>query len=70
MMAGNGLKNLQCSDTNCWEQGRQCGSASKIRDGEEPTYESKQDTHIEREIGTKESMYSKRQQLQITTNLN
>ena len=33
----------------CWGQGRQCGSASNILDGEEPTYESKQNTHIERE---------------------
>ena len=24
------MKNLGCSDTRCWERGRQCGSASKI----------------------------------------
>ena len=33
----------------CWGQGRQCGSINNIRDGEEPAYESKQDTHKERE---------------------
>ena len=33
----------------CWGQGRQCGSINNICDGEEPTYESKQDTHRERD---------------------
>ena len=55
MTASSGLKNLQRSDTKCWGQGRQCGSASNIRDEEEPTYEREQDTRKEREreIGTK-----------------
>ena len=35
MTADSGLKNLQCSDTKCWGQGRQCGSASNIRDDED-----------------------------------
>ena len=49
MMADNGLKNLQRSDTKCWGQGRQCGSASNIRDEEEPVYAHKQDRHTESE---------------------
>ena len=63
MTTGNGLKNLQRSDTKCWGQGRQCGSESNIEfcDEEEPAYEKEQDTHThtqrererEREIGTK-----------------
>ena len=41
---------------SCWEQGRQCRSMSNILCDEEPAYESKQDTHNEREreVGTKE----------------
>ena len=45
------LKNLQCSDTKCWGQGCQCGSARNIRDGEEPVYANEQDTQRERERG-------------------
>ena len=49
MAAGNGLKNLQRSDTKCWGQGRKCGSKSNTLCDEEPTYEKEQDTHRERE---------------------
>ena len=58
---------------NCWGQGHQCGSMNNICDGEEPAYESKQDTHREGERERdrhKEAIYSKRQQLQMTTNHN
>ena len=45
----------------CWGQGRQCGSASNIRDEEEPAYEKEQDTHTERERDRhKEMLYSNR----------
>ena len=54
MTIGNGLENFQRFDTKCWGQGRQCENMNNTRDGEEPAYESKQDTHTEREIGTKE----------------
>ena len=30
MTVGNGLKNLQRSDTKCWGQGRQCGRSNNI----------------------------------------
>ena len=49
MTDGSGFKNLQRSDTKCWGQGRQSGSASNIRDEEEPVYVHKQDRHTERE---------------------
>ena len=69
MATSNGLKNLQCSATKCWGQGRQCGSKSNTLCDEEPAYRTKQDTHREgeREIGTKNNLYSRRQQLQMTT---
>ena len=52
---------------SCWEQGRQCRSMSNILCDEEPAYESKQDTHreIERDRHKGNTLYSKRQQLQI-----
>ena len=44
----------------CWVQGRQCGSMNNIRDGEEPAYERKQDTHREKQRDRhKEEIYSK-----------
>ena len=50
---------------HCWVQGRQCGSMNNIRDGEEPAYERKQDTHREKQRDRhKEEIYSKQQQLQ------
>ena len=66
MTTDNGLRNLQCSDTRCWGQGRQCGSTNNICDEEEPAYENEQDTHTERarEIGTKRRYISQYQQLQ------
>ena len=51
MTTGSGLKNLQRSNTKCWGQGGQCGSASVICDGEEPVYANEQDTQRERERG-------------------
>ena len=59
MMADSELKNLQHSDTKCWEQGRQCGSAGNIRDEEEPVYANEQDRERERERDRhKETLYS------------
>ena len=67
MAVGNGLKNLQCSDTRCWGQGRQCGSTNNICDEEEPAYENEQDTHTHTEIGTKMALYFSIATVTITT---
>ena len=62
MAAGSGLKNLQCSDTKCWGQGRQCGRSNNTLDEEELAYENKQDTQRERERDRhKETFYFKEQ---------
>mgnify|MGYP006973879629 CR=1 FL=1 len=49
MTTDNGLKDLQRSDTKYWGKGRQCGTASKNRDDEEPVCANKQDKHTQRE---------------------
>ena len=49
MTTGGGFKNLLCSDTRCWGQGRQCGSTNNICDEEEPTYANEEDVERERD---------------------
>ena len=60
MAADSGLKNLQCSDTKCWGQGRQCGSKSNTLCDEELAYRRNKTRYAqrEREIGTKNKLYS------------
>ena len=73
MTAGSGLKNLQRSNTKCWGQGRQCESASNIRDDEDlrmrvGKIHAHTHTHTQRDRH-KETIYFLRHQLQMTTNL-